>query len=348
MIFGRIDVKKLSLGLLLAASTMLAPVSVAAEPERLMLGTGNIPIHPLNLRVILPWAEKVSAEGDGALELVVRHGQMLVNNENYVDRVTDDVVQIAWGLLTFQPGRFPRALVSSVPFIEGSAEATAIAFCRLYEEGVFDSELADFKPLFFVPFPQSSIHLNGSPLDSTADLKGKVIMVGSPTAAEVVTGLGGTPLSTPLYDHYQALQLGTADGNIIPFTAFPAFNLHEVTTSHLVAPMGGAIGMVFMSRDRWDALTPEARAVLEANSGCDLTRSVGGIVDQWNTEGRETVAALEGHTVTDIAPEELAALQAELAETVFDSFRGRFDGAPELLDQWKAAMTEARTELGQN
>lgn len=340
--------KKLSLGLLLAASTMLVSVPAVAEPERLMLGTGNIPIHPLNLRVILPWAEKVTAEADGALELVVRHGQMLVNGENYVDRVTDDVVQIAWGMMALQPGRFPRVLVSSVPFIEGSAEATAIAFCKLYEEGAFDADLADFKPLFFVPFPQSSIHVNDGDLASMADLAGKVIMVGSPTAAEVVTGVGGTPLSTPLYDHYQALQLGTANGNIIPFTAFPAFNLHEVTTAHLVAPMGGAVGMVFMSRERWDALTPEARAVLEANSGCELTRSVGAIVDQWEAEGRAMVEGLEGHTVTDISAEELASLQAELAESVYDSFRGRFDGAPELLDQWKAAMAEARTELGQN
>lgn len=340
--------KKLSLGLLLAASTSLAPISAVAEPERLMLGTGNVPIHPLNLRVIMPWAEKVTAESEGVLELVVRHGQMLVSNENYVDRVTDDVVQIAWGLMTLQPGRFPRALVASVPFVEGSAEATAIAFCKLYEEGVFDSELARFKPLFFVPFPQSSIHVNGSSLDSMADLAGKVIMVGSPTAAEIVTGVGGTPLSTPVYDHYQALQLGTASGNIIPFTAFPAFNLHEVTTSHLVAPMGGAIGMLFMSRERWYALTPEAQAVLEANSGCEVTASVGAIMDQWDLEGREMVEALDDHTVVDISPEDLAALQADLAEPVFDSFRGRFDGAPELLDQWKAAMAEARAGLGQN
>jgi TRAP-type C4-dicarboxylate transport system substrate-binding protein len=313
-----------------------------------MFATGNIPIHPLNLRVMLPWAEKVAAEGAGTLDLVVRHGQMLVNNENYVERITDDVVQIAWGLMTFQPGRFPKALVASVPFVEGSAEATAIAFCKLYEEGTFDSELADFKPLFFVPFPQSSIHVNGGSLDSMADLSGKVIMVGSPTAAEVVTGMGGTPLSTPLYDHYQALQLGTADGNIIPFTAFPAFNLHEVTTSHLVAPMGGAIGMVFMSRARWDALSPEVQAVLDANSGCDLTRSVGATVDQWNTEGREAVAAMEGHSVIDISDAELTEIQGKLGEAVFDSFRGRFEGALELLDQWKANVGEAQAAVDQN
>lgn len=341
------NVKQFSLGLVLAASTALVPVSVAAEPERLMLGTGNVPIHPLNLRVILPWAEKVSAEGQGVLDLVVRHGQMLVNNENFVDRVTDDVVQIAWGMMAFQPGRFPNVLVSSVPFVEGSAEAAAIAFCTLYEEGAFDADFADVVPLFFVPFPQSSIHVNGGELNAMADLAGRKIMVGSPTAADVVTGLGGTPLSIPLYDHYQALQLGTADGNIIPFTALPAFNLNEVTTAHMAAPMGGATGMVFMSRARWDALAPEARAVLEANSGCEVTREMGRIVDVWDAEGRAMVEAA-GHSVTDITPEELASLEAGVAETVFDSFRARVEGGAELLDRWKAAMAAARAQLGES
>lgn len=340
--------RQLSLGLLLAATTALAPISAAAEPERLMVGTGNIPIHPMNLRVIIPWAERVAEQGEGVIELVVRHGPMLVNNDNYVDRVTDDVVQIAFGMLVFQPGRFPRSLVTSVPFVEGSAEAAAIAMCRLYEEGAFGEDFADVVPLFFVPFPQSSLHVNGGELSSVSDIAGRKIIVGSPTAAAVVTGLGGTPLSIPVYDNYQALQLGTADGNILPFTAFPAFNLHEVTTAHMAAPLGGATGMVFMSRARWEALTPEARAVLEANSGCDVTREVGAIMDAWDAEGRAMVAAQPGHTVIDIPPEDLALLQGEIAQAVFDGFAQRVEGGAELLAQWQEAMAAARAELGEN
>ena len=337
--------RQATLGLALLASTALAPM--AASAENLMLATGNIPVHPLNLRVILPWAEQVNAQGQGAINLVVRHGQMLVNNENFVDRVVDDVVQISWGMLAFQPGRFPRTLVTSVPFIEGSAEAAGIAYCRLYEEGLFDAEFADFVPLFFVPFPQSSVHVNGGTLNAMADLAGRKMMGGSPTVAAVLTGVGATPLSIPLYDHYQALQLGTADGNVIPFTAMPAFNLNEVTTAHLDAPMGGAMGMLFMSRARWDALTPEARAVLEANSGCDVTRRMGAITDAWNDEGRQMVIAA-GHSVTTISDAELTALQGTVAERVFESYRGRYDGAATVLERWQAAMADARAELGEN
>jgi TRAP-type C4-dicarboxylate transport system substrate-binding protein len=277
----------------------------------------------------------------------VRHGQMLVNSSNYVDRITDDVVQIAWGMLVFDPGRFPRSLISTVPFIAGSAEASAIAFCKLYEDGAFDEEMADYVPLFFVPFPQSSVHLNGTPVTDMTALDGKKIMVGSPIASQIVSAYGGTPLSIVVPEQYQALQRGTADGNFMTFTAFPAFNLNEVTTDHMNVPLGGATGMVFMTRARYDALSDEARAVLDANSGCEETRKVGAIVDQWEADGEAFVAASEGHTISEIDPAELEALQEALGPKVREGFAGRVPDGAALLEQWDAAMAEAREMTGE-
>lgn len=329
--------------LLLAGATALTPVAGAAE--RLTFGTGNVVIHPINERLFIPWADKVNEEGGDALELAVRHGQMLVSSSNYVDRVTDDVVQIAWGMLVFEPGRFPRALVSTIPFIEGSAEASAMAFCQLYEDGAFGDEMADYVPLFFVPFPQSSIHLNGTPITDMTALDGQKIMVGSPMASEVVTAYGGTPLSVSLPEHYQSLQRGTADGSFMTFTAFPAFNLNEVTTDHMKVPLGGATGMVFMTRERYDALSDEARAVLDANSGCDVSREMGAKVDQWEADGEAFVAA-QGNTINVIDAGELAELQANLSPVVESSYTDRVDGGADVLDQWKAALEAARSEVG--
>lgn len=336
--------RKTLTALLLAGATALTPIAGAAE--RLTFGTGNVVIHPINERLFIPWADKVNAEGGDALTLAVRHGQMLVSPSNYVDRITDDVVQIAWGMLVFDPGRFPRSLVSTIPFIEGSAEASAMAFCQLYENGAFDEDLADYVPLFFVPFPQSSIHLNGTPVTDMSALDGQKVMVGSPIASEIVTAYGGTPLSVTLPEHYQSLQRGTADGNSMTFTAFPAFNLHEVTTDHLKVPLGGATGMVFMTRARYDALSDEARAVLDANSGCGVSREMGALIDVWEVESEAFVAAQEGHTISEIDPAELAELQSNLSPVVEAAFTNRVDGGAEILAQWKAAMEAANAEVG--
>jgi TRAP-type C4-dicarboxylate transport system substrate-binding protein len=328
----------------LAAATALTPL--AATAESLIFGTGNVPMHPLNKRIMEPWVEEVNTAAGGALEISARHGPALVSPQNYVDRVTDDVVQLAWGMLVFDPGRFPRSLVATMPFIEGSAEAGAIAFCSLYEEGAFGEEFADYHPLFFVPFPQTRIHLNGSELTSYSDLEGKKVVVGSPVGSAIVSANGGTPLSIILPDQYQALQRGTAEGTIINYTAFPAFNLHEVTTDHLDAPLGGAIGMVFMLKERFEALPDEAKAVLDAHSGCDTTRQMGAKVDQWEADAKGFVQSQDGHTFNEPSADETAALKARVFDGIVAGFAERVPGGAELVQQWEAAMAAAREEVG--
>jgi len=172
-------------------------------------------------------------------------------------------------------------------------------------------------------------------------------MVGSPTASQIVTAFGGTPLSIILPEQYQALQRSTADGNFMTFTAYPAFNLHEVTTDHLRVPLGGATGMVFMDRARFEGLSDEAKAVLEANSGCEKTREVGAAVDVWEAESLAFVTEQEGHTVNEIDPAEFEAMRAELGEQIFASFAERAPDGEALLAQWREAMESARREIGE-
>lgn len=335
--------KTLLTPLVLACAAAMAPMTVSAE--RLVFGTGNVVIHPINELIMTPWAEEVNARG--GVELSVRHGQMLVNGVNAIDRVQDDVVQLAFAMTQFNPGRFPRSLITSMPFVEGSAQAIAMAFCDLYEQGLLDAEFAEFQPLFFVPFPQSSAHLNGASITSLNDLAGKKIMVGSPTAAGVVTAMGGTPLSIILIEQYQALQRGTADGNFMTFTAFPAFNLTEVTSDHLQVPLGGAIGMVFMDKARFDALPETAKAALTADPMCEKTREVGAIVDQWEADSRAIVADA-GHTISQIDPAEFAQLRDEVGQTVFADFVARTPDGDAVLQAWLAAIDTARATLGEN
>jgi TRAP-type transport system periplasmic protein len=328
----------------LATMTAISPHSVFAE--QLVFGTGNVPIHPINKRIMEPWAEKVNASANGAVDIVVRHGPALVNAMNYVDRVTDDVVQIVWGMLVFNPGRFPRSLVSTTPFIKGSPEAAAIAFCELYEDNTFGDEFSEYQPLFFVPFPQSSIHLSEGPLTRMEDLEGKKITVGSPIASAVVSAFGGTPLSINLPDQYQALQRGTADGTFMTYTAFPGFKLNEVTSDHLDVPLGGATGMVFMMKARYDALPDDARAALDAHSGCDVSRDMGKNVGNWETESKGFVASQGGHTFNDLPDEDFVALKTKLYGKIAAGYAARVPGGDELLKKWEAAMEAARTVVG--
>lgn len=325
----------------LALGAALAATSLPATAETLIFATTNPEQHPLNEGFLVPWAERINAAAGGAVEIDVRHGPMLANHTNYYDRVADDVTQIGWGMTVFNPGRFPRTLVSTLPFMVDSAEQGSVALCRMYEDGAFDAEFGDIHPLLFVEFPQASLHLNGSALDSMEDIAGKKVITSSPAAAAVVEAHGGAPLSFNITEQYEALQRGAADGTILNFTAFPSFRLNEVTTDHLIAPLGGAMGMVFMSKDRWNALSEEAQAAIEAESGCEATRAFGQFIDGWEAGARGMVASGEGHSMTEASAEEIEALAAKMGPGIEAGFAENVPEGARLIEMFREELAAA-------
>ena len=327
----------------LLSSAILAAAPAFAQ-ETLVLGNPNPDQHPLTARILTPWVEAVNADGAGVLQIEMQNNPMLVSPQNFYDRLQDDVAQMVWGLLAFDPGRFPRSLVNSLPFIVPDSQHGVVAACRLYEAGGFGDEMANVIPLLFVQFPQASLHLNGHEATSLGSMSGLKIMTGSPVVSNMISAFGGTPLSIILPEWYQAMQLGTADGFVINWTAFPAFRMNEVTTHHYEVPLGGGLGMVFMTRERYDALSPEARAVLDRHRTCERMAEIGVEVDRWEADARGFVAAQGGHTFAQATPEEVAQLQSTVGAAVEAAFAQRVPGGAELIAQYRAAVEAALAE----
>lgn len=313
----------------------------AVAQETLIFATTNPSQHPLNARFLHPWAEKVNAEGEGVLEIDLRDGPMLANHTNFYDRVIDDVTQIGWGMSVFNPGKFPRTLVSTLPFMVDSAEQGSVALWKMHEKGAFDAEMGDIVPLLMVEFPQASVHLNGSEVKSLRDLEGKKVITSSPAAAAIVQANGGTPLSFNITEQYEALQRGAADGTILNFTAFPGFRLNEVTTDHYAVPLGGAMGMVFMAKDKWDSLSPEAQDLLMKHSGLKGTRAFGQFIDTWEADARQMVTGQDGHTFAEASQEEIGMLAERAGPQIEAGFAERVPGGAELVEMFKQELKAA-------
>lgn len=325
----------------LALVAALAALPLAGSAETLIFATTNPEQHPMNQGFFVPWAERITAASGGEVEIDVRHGPMIANHSNFYDRVIDDVTQIGWGMTVFNPGKFPRTLVSTLPFMVDSSEQGSVALCRMYEEGAFDAEFGDIVPLLFVEFPQASLHLNGGTLDEIADVEGKKIITSTPAAAAIVAAHGGAPLSFGITEQYEALQRGAADGTALNFTAFPGFRLNEVTTDHLIAPLGGAMGMIFMAKDRWDSLSDGARAAIEAESGCDAARAFGKFVDEWETGARAMVGSGEGHTIKEASPESIAALAEKMGPGIEAGFAANVPDGARLIAMFREQLAAA-------
>lgn len=323
----------------IATTTFLTSQAVAADT--LIFAAATPPQGPL-MEVFTDWVDSINADGAGVIEIDMREGFTMANPSNFYDRVKDGVVEISWGNLTGIGNRFPLSSVVELPYLTDDAETASVAYWRLLEEGLLDEEFHDIVPLFALVYPQSGLHLS-APLGSLDDLEGRRVIAGTQTNAAVVSALGGVPLSISLADTYEAIQRGTADGRMLPWTAFPAFRMAEITEFHIEAPVGTLLGMVFVNRDVWDGLSEEAREVIMGQSGEARTRATGALFDRVDEGIRAGIMATEGHNVTSLSDEQAAAWQARLAE-ISTEWAAGIPGGTAILDRYTALMDDIAAE----
>lgn len=152
------------------------------------------------------------------------------------------------------------------------------------------------------------------------------IRVPSRNAGLVVEAWGGSPVSMPVSEIYNALQTGVIDGAMIDGTATMAFKLGEVA-NFLTVGMDTTISPFFiiMNRDAFDALPADSQAaVLQVGqeisvlgNQVQLTEAARGIAAFGAAEGKElvTLTAEEAAAFNALSAPVVAAVVAETGGT---------------------------------
>jgi len=333
MMFGR--------SAFLAACLVVAAQPAAAQETTLVLATTNAPNTHLNARVMHPWAERINQQGKGVVRIDVRDGPTIANHLNYYQRVMDDVVQIAWGLPVYVAGKFVLTNVTTLPFVVDKAEDASVALWRLHQSGLMDSEYNEIVPLYMISFPQVGVHLAKTPR-SIDTLEGLKLAVGNKAGADILNRLGGTPISLPLTDYYEAIQRGTVEGSMSQWTQFQPFKLGEVTTYHVDTQLGAAAGMVFMSKKKWAALPEPVRKIIMDNSGEKQSRLYGAFWDTVNEEGRASVRSQGAkHTIVTLSPEQQGKWRSAV-QPVTDAWVKATPGGDKVLDAFQSEIKKAQ------
>jgi TRAP-type C4-dicarboxylate transport system substrate-binding protein len=314
---------------LLAVASLWLPDSAYGQ-EKLIFATDNSNTSTAAVRVFHPWADKINADGKGIVDIDVRDGFALVNHTNVYARVLDDVVQISSILFGFVGGKFPQTEFASLPFEAETAEDASVALWQLYKSGALDSEFDEIQPLFMIVGSQQGIQLDKKP-KTLESLNGLKIITPGKISGETVTALGGSPMAFAPADLYTALQRGTADGALYPFSAFQSMRLGELTTFHVDAPLGSASGAVFMSKKRYAALSPTARKLIDENSGEAESRFYGHHLDLEQTRQRAQVASMSGQQVVELTREQRAIWQQRVSI---------------VQEQWEKATPQGAAILG--
>lgn len=256
-----------------------------------------VPPHStIHEQMIMPWCKRIESESAGNLKCEIYPSMQLGGSPPQLyDQVKDGVVDVVFAVPGFSAGRFPAVEAFELPFMMKDAQATSKALWD-YVASNGQHEFDDVHPLALNVHGPGLFHMIGKPITTHADLKGMKVRAPTRQASNLVAALGGIPVGMPLPQAPEALSKGVIDGVMVPYEIVPAIKANELTRFHSEPdPSQPAIyTTVFlfaMNRQRYDALTPEQRQVIDANSGVELSGQFGKIMSDADATGRASVPA---------------------------------------------------------
>ncbi len=321
-------------GLLLSA--------VPAMAEELIMSSWLPPKHPIVVNAFKPWAEEVEKATDGRVTVRIM-GTPLGSPPAHFDMARDGVADITYGLHSFtEDDRFNRARLGQFSFLGDDAISNSQAYWKIYGGTLNAAEEHKGTHLLglFMHGP-GLLHNNKRKIETVADMAGLKIRVPGGYVADLVGALGATPLFMSSPEVYEKLSRGVIDGVAFTYEAMTAFNLVDDIKYSMTVPGGiyNTTWFFVVNEDKWNSLSEEDRAAIDALSGPAFAERVG---QAWNDADAAAKAEI-GDKVDfyQASPEIVAALKSEagkLEQKWSDSLGEGYDGT--------AALAEFRKETG--
>jgi len=330
-------VRLLIVALIVVGSLVLGAGVVLAEPVALKFATTIPPSNPIVTEVFEPWAKKVNEASKGELNIQVFSGPTLANALNVWERTVSGVADIGWGIHGAVGIPFPKSTISSLPFVLDDLTTGSVGLWRLFANGLIADEHKDVKVLALVATPGSLV-VSKKPVTSLEDMKGLKVRAANKIVADVVTALGGAPISVPAPEAYQALQRGVVTASIAGWVLVNNFKLYEVANYHLEGvPLGEPSGFIIMNRQVYDKLPANAKEAIDRFSGEPFSRDYGAWFKMDLGRGRQRVASLPNQHITTLTPQEKERWKKAL-EPVVNDWVARTPNGAKILETYRAEL----------
>lgn len=256
------------------------------------------------------WAERVGAQSGGRLRVETFPAMQLGGQpRDLPQQLEDGVVDMIWTVPGFTPGRFMGTEGLELPFLNIGRSATqSVAAYEYVSRHLADTEYRGIKIIAVHATDRALIHTSRRPVRTLDDLRGLRLRVAGRFIGEAVTALGETPVGIPLGGVYEAAARNQVDGFLINWAITHPFRLFEVSKFHTEPPGRGLFQgtlLTLMSQRSYARLPAELRAVVDANSGADLSRQLGEI---WDSQTQRAVDAARGagNEIVELPAEEVA------------------------------------------
>ncbi|SDE93952.1 TRAP-type C4-dicarboxylate transport system, substrate-binding protein [Celeribacter baekdonensis] len=287
-------------------------------------------VAPMQTRFFDVWAKEISEASGGAIEMQMFPSMQLGGKPpQLADQARQGICDIAWTLPVYTPDRFPVAETMAMPFMVTNAEKTSVAMHTLMEE-FGQNEYKGMKPLAFHTHDGGKIHTRGQIVSTAEDIKGLKLRAPNQATGEMLALMGAETVFFPVTEMVVGLSNGVIDGCCLPYEVVPAFKLQELTkvTNEPEAGGRGIYANTFalvMNERKYEGLSDDLRAVIDAHSGADLSRRLGAQFDEFEAFGKSVVEK-QGNEIHTIAASEIDTWR-EMATPIYDKWIGKLNDA---------------------
>lgn len=308
--------------------------TVSAGAEELKFANFMAPTHPYVAGTFEPFAKQVSDETGGKLTVrLYNGGELGAGPVDQYARVVDGVAELAISLPGYTASNFPLTLITELPGMVDEATGTEEIWKHL---DLLSSEYRRAHLVALWSSAENILFTRDKAVTSPADLKGMKIRVPSRNTGLLVEAWGGSPVSMPVSEIYNALQTGVIDGAMIDGTGVRAFKLGEVA-NYITHGMKTTISPFFivMNRDAWaDLSDDEKKAVEDAGKQASLNGQKVQVTVA--ADGIKSFAEQPGKQVIALTPEQAKAFD-DLAGGVVDKVVAEVGGdAAKVAEAFKA------------
>jgi C4-dicarboxylate-binding protein DctP len=216
-------------------------------------------------------ARRFNSRVKGEYEIRIFPGESLAKIPEYFDAVRVGAIEmadVAWGVYA---GLDPRLSLIETPFLFNNIEAGIAASKRLLPlHDKILQEKFNAKALGLINFSGIEL-LSSRPVKSLEDWKGMMIGAISPTMANMIKELGGSPVTVMWTDLYTSLQKGVIDGAANGTHGSIENGLTDVCTDISYFFGAAAWNGYTINLDLWKKMPPNVQQILleEADRAVD-------------------------------------------------------------------------------
>lgn len=315
------------------------------KPVQIKLSSWVPAQHPLN-PALQAWADDIKKASNGSIGAVLFPSEQLGKAFDHYDMARDGIADFAYVNPGYQPGRFPVMAGASLPFLfangkEGSAAIDA--WYRAYAA----KEMKDVKFCFAFVHDPGTFH-SRKKISVPADIKGMKVRPATSTVGQLITSLGGTNVQASAPESRDMLERGVADAITFPWGSIGLFGIDKVVKYHMDAPLYVTPFVWVMNKGKYEAMSAAQKKVIDEHCTSEWAQKVAAPWADFEFAGRAKMAALPGHEVYKLTPEQLgewrkaaAPAEAQWAEGV----KKAGEDPKAVMDALKASLAKYKSAL---